>query len=618
MLEPYTRVSVESPPSDDLPSGFDRTPVPSCDTNPKIRRHIYLRHGDTIHFEDYACALRVSVVLVSHSANTSFAEGEKIAAVPEVQVKSSAHQPSATATGRGGAPLEDDETDDEDDLDGPIKTPLVAEDSTPATSRPTDTLAVKDTPSRPLSRESNHVYSTAQDKIRSPDFIGHSNGADGNTPAARAGASRGRKVKANPSEDAESQFVFPDQKGQTTYGGTPRSRRQPKEEVEESPSKDDLPSEPLNEEAIQVPQQSRRSLNRIKIDNSTSVTMSSPNRKRSLSETDGDDDNDSLPASTAPPTKKARGRPRKDSEALNFLPMKSGKKRGRPSKGSKVSESGDDPAEPPSSTGKLKRLGRKPVAKIDSEAEDDEEEVAGTRRRTNASPDLDPRASATPQSSAAHVSGKPPTKILLSKSAFTDDSKAKGWLKKHGAPVDDKIPGKRSNFACVVAIGELLATPKVLRSVALGKRVVTDEWLKACMKQDQLLDLDGYVHDDLAHTMNIKRNKLLEGKALFVTTALEKAYGDGFAHIKELAAALGAHHVHSGAAKNASGMSDVATIFLGYDSDDADAKKLTEEYGRTVYQKTLLAQSTLQGELLLDHDEFKWDSKPVKGKKGKK
>ena len=613
MLEPYVKVRVESPPSNDLPSGFDTTTVPSCNTPPTIRRHIYLRHGDTLHFEDCSCALRVSAAQVDHSTNTSFADGDKVAASLEVQVKSSARQPDATR--RGAAPLEDDESEDEDDLDGPINTPLGAEDSTPATSRPTDGVAIKDTPSRPDSRESNPLFSTAQDKPHSPEVIVNSHGADSSTPAARAGAARGKKAKARASEDSESKIIFSDLKKQTTYGGTPRSKSQAKNAILESPSKSDLPSEPMHKNTVAP--RPRRPSNSAKVDEDRAIAMSSPNRKRSLPESDEEQD-EVLPASTAPPTKKARGRPRKEPEPLKPMPTKSGKKRGRPSKGSRAEDDQDESAEPPLSTGKLKRPGRKSEGKIETEEEDDQDEVAGPRRRMNASPDLDPRASSTPQSSTPHVSGEAPTKVLLSNSKYAKDTKAKNWLQKHGAPVDEKIPGKRSNFVCVVAVGELLATSKVLRSVALGKKVVTDQWLKLSMEQGQLLDLDDYVHDDLGPTMDIDRSNLLEGKALFITSALEKKYGEGFASVKELATIMGAHHVEVGAAKKTHGMSDATTIFLGLDSDDPDARKLAHEDGRSVYQKNLLTQSILRGELLLDHDEFRWSSLSNKGKKGQK
>lgn len=618
MLQPYANnVYVESPPSEDLPI-VDRTYVPSCKANPNTRRQIYLRSGDVIHFEDDGCLLAISAAKLDHSTTTSFAEGVDLGAAAEVQVKSS------ITTGPGAAALGDDETEDEDDLDATVNTPLGAEESTPATSGPTEGLAVKDTPSRPFSRESNHIFSTAQDNLRSPNFIGDSNDADNSTPAARAGAGKGKRAKADVPEDAESQFVFPRDKGQTTYGNTPKSKRHAKDEIIESPSRSDLPSEPLGDATIKVAPGPRRSSNRIKDEEDTAVTMSSPNRKRSLADTDGEEEEDNAPpASTAPPTKKlrGRGRPAKEPKAVKTPRKQSGKPLRRPSKAAKVDDDEEEVAEPPSSSGKLKRPSRKSVTKaeIDEEADDEKVSVAALRRKPNLSPDLDPRSNSTPQSSATTHSGKPPTKTILSSSKFANDKKAANWLKKHGAPIDDKkIPGKGSNFVCVVGNGVLSTTAKVLRSVALGKKVVTDEWLKDCMDKDQLLDLDPYVHDDLADTMTVPRSKLLEGKALFVTSTLEKTYGQGFADIKELAAAVGSHRVDSGTAKNTHGMSDSTTVFLGDDGDDPDAMKLTQEEGRTVFSKNLLAQSIIRGELLVNDDEFKWTAKGAKGKKGKK
>lgn len=358
MLETYAKVHVESPPSNDLPSGFDPTAViPSSKTAPKTKRHIYLRHGDTLRFEDCSCALRVSVGVVNPSANTSFADGDKVTASADIQVKSSARQ-SATA-GEGDARLEDEETEDQDVLDGPINTPLGAQDSTPATSRPTDNSAVKDTPSKPDSNESNRIFSTAQDRFHSPE---NNNGADGSTPAARAGAARGKKAKINPLEDADSQFVFPNQKGQTTYGGTPKPTRQAKNAIQKSPPKSDLPSGP-NEATISP--RPRRPSNHVKLDGNTATSRSSSNRKRSFSGREEEEDA-AQPASTASVTKKARGRgrPPKEPAVIKPVPTKSGKKRGRPSKGSEAEDDHDDTVEPPSSTGKLKRPSRKSEAKV--------------------------------------------------------------------------------------------------------------------------------------------------------------------------------------------------------------------------------------------------------------
>ena len=216
------------------------------------------------------------------------------------------------------------------------------------------------------------------------------------------------------------------------------------------------------------------------------------------------------------------------------------------------------------------------------------------------------------------MTGKPPIKVLLSNSKFAEDKTAKSWLSKQGATIVDVVPGKRTNFICVVGSGELATTAKVLRSLALGKRVVTDLWIEDSIKDGRLLDLDAYIHDDLAETADIDRGKLFEGRTLFITETQMKAYGGNVGSIKELATAAGAWKVESGSAKKASNMPPESTIFLGGDANDIDARKLTQE-GRTVYQKALLTQSVVRGELLVDEKELKWAPTPEKRKKkGKK
>ena len=135
------------------------------------------------------------------------------------------------------------------------------------------------------------------------------------------------------------------------------------------------------------------------------------------------------------------------------------------------------------------------------------------------------------------------------------------------------------------------------------------------MKEGVLLELDGYIHEDLAETADLDRGKLLKGKNLFITNAQMKAYGGGFDSIKELAMAVGAQKVESGSAKKGSGTPAASTVILGGDGSDPDALKLTEEEGRVVYQKTLLTQSVIRGELLVDEKEFKWQKAVKKGKK---
>jgi hypothetical protein len=297
---------------------------------------------------------------------------------------------------------------------------------------------------------------------------------------------------------------------------------------------------------------------------------SPPKRKHSM--TDDDDDDGAIPASTAPPLKRSRRRPTKASKATNAATKK--------------------------------------VAAIKP------------RRKHGLSPDLDPRSSATPQSPGTPMTGKPPNKILLSNSKFAKDIKAKSWLTGHGAAISDDIPGKRANFICVVGTGELATTAKVLRSLALGKKVVTDQWIEDSMDADQLLDLEAYIHDDLGETAHLDRGELLKGKTLFITDAQMKAYGGGVDNIKLLATAVGAWKVESGSVRKGSSMPAANTIFIGGDGNDPDALKLAKD-GRTVYQKTLLTHSVIKGELLIDEEELEWQPNqlqptPKSGKKGKR
>lgn len=639
MIEPYAnKVSIESPPSPHVPEGvFSRTAIPSCLADPPMQRQIFLRPEDTVIFEDEQCFIKVSVVKSEPTSATGMSQGNRSAAATDIQVKSSAQQSLTIRDGAEPEPLGDDEdTEDEYDLDQRAITPDPNRDATPATSRPTDNLAVKDTPSRPASRNSGLMYSTAPNNLLSEGpNIQNSNGVDASTPSARAGAEKAKRAQVKISDDGDSQFVFPNAKGQTTYGGTPRQKRVgSKRGILECPTKGDGSSEEVNDHSVVDGAASL--LPRPATVHRAGESQSSPNRKRSIDESVEDAEN--IP-STAPPTKRKRGRPANASKKLEAAEkknqlastqsptlIKSGKQRGRPTK---TSTDGDTVAlaEPPSSSGKLRMPHGKKSSRAEKrlEADDDDDEEEGDTgivvlsRTGNVSPDLDPRPNSTPQSSGAPPGGNTPGKVLLSGLKPLEVNKATKWLKKQRISVEDVVPGKRSNFVCVVNSGELPTTVKVVRSLARGKKVVTDQWIKESMSQGELVDLDPYVHDDLADTVDVNRSKLFEGKSLFITHALMVKYGDGFADIKELATDVGALRVETGATKKATSMSASSTIILGADGDDPGALKLTQEDGRIVYQKDLLTQSIIRGALLCDDDEFHWKpSTTGTGKKGKK
>ena len=219
----------------------------------------------------------------------------------------------------------------------------------------------------------------------------------------------------------------------------------------------------------------------------------------------------------------------------------------------------------------------------------------------------------TSASRESSFESKPPAKILLSTSKHAEDAKSTKWLKKNSVTIEDDVPGRRVNFICVVGNGELHTTVKLLRSLALGKKVVTDQWITDSMNADRILLVEPYVHDDLAETINNDRRKLFVGKTVFFIMNLKASHGKAFASVEALATECGATRVESGSATKGgdkSGADDI--IFLGKEDGDAVAQELMTDYKVTVYNKVLLMQSIIRGQLLLDEEGFKLELSKVK------
>lgn len=203
-------------------------------------------------------------------------------------------------------------------------------------------------------------------------------------------------------------------------------------------------------------------------------------------------------------------------------------------------------------------------------------------------------------------------KVLLSKTSLANantgntNAKVEAFLKQKGSEVLTDVKTKRSHFVCVVSEGRLVTTAKVLRSLAVGKLVVTEDWVTNSMQEDELLDPVGYVHDDLADTISLDRSKLFTGMSMYFTGALVKEYGtEGWNNIKALAKEAGASFVADGTATNGEKIRCQGhTIYFGSAESDPDATELLSDYKKTVYGKDMLAQTILRGELDLESDEF--------------
>ncbi|OQO10014.1 hypothetical protein B0A48_04369 [Cryoendolithus antarcticus] len=222
-----------------------------------------------------------------------------------------------------------------------------------------------------------------------------------------------------------------------------------------------------------------------------------------------------------------------------------------------------------------------------------------------------------PPASASSAASTAPAKVLLSSSKHAE--KARLWLKGYNITVIEDVPTRKADFICVVGKGELPKTAKVLRSLVLGKAVVTDDWITESMKAAHVLPATDYVHDDLTETTEIDRSKLFSNKVIFLTQPLHKQYGEsGFASLRALLTEAGATRVETGTPRK--GLDRKGNvIFIGCEGKDQDVSELMNG-GKNVFKKDLVSQSIIRGELLLDGNVFKIDGESVKAapKKGRK
>ncbi|KAK6433031.1 hypothetical protein LTR95_010794 [Oleoguttula sp. CCFEE 5521] len=261
---------------------------------------------------------------------------------------------------------------------------------------------------------------------------------------------------------------------------------------------------------------------------------------------------------------------------------------------------------------------------------DDEEDAAPSKKSRKAKPAVYKSARKTarnstefkssprveiPPASASSAASATPAKVLLSSSKHAE--KAKIWLSGRNITVIDDVPTKKADFICVVGKGELPKTAKALRSLVLGKMVVTDDWITESMKADHVLSATDYIHEDLLETAELDRSKLFANRVIYLTQPLHKQYGEsGFASVRALLTEAGATRVETGTPRK--GLDRKGNVvFIGCEGKDQDVSELMHG-GKHVFKKDLLSQSIVRGELLLDGDEFKIDGEAVKpaAKKG--
>jgi hypothetical protein len=216
-----------------------------------------------------------------------------------------------------------------------------------------------------------------------------------------------------------------------------------------------------------------------------------------------------------------------------------------------------------------------------------------------------PTSMSPPSSTTSSVlTGKVPN-ILLSNDSPCRKGTTAAFLKQQGATIIDDVKTRRAHFVCVLNGDRLTTTAKVLRSLALGKSVVTEDWITQSKQAGKFLDPDDFVHDDLKENIHVDRRAIFQNTNLFFTQTLAKGYGKGWKDIQELAKEAGASHVDEGSSGDfgtfKEGRMDV--ICFGQAKNDPDVLRLKKSHGVKVYHKNLLTESIRKGELDLDMEE---------------
>ena len=226
-----------------------------------------------------------------------------------------------------------------------------------------------------------------------------------------------------------------------------------------------------------------------------------------------------------------------------------------------------------------------------------------------ASPSVRTRASvSSSQSSSAET--KP--RILFASSTNIDTQPhILSFLRRHGAIKVESV--QRCNLLCVGKGKELKKTSKLIKAIASGIEIVTDEWILQSVKDSRLLDPSAYPAKDPereaewgitlveAIAGGKQGRKPFQDWTILFTPTLKKELGKGFAELKDIATHAGARTVRAAIPRKKSSEME-QTLLLAAECD----KDLhyVQQNGWRCYSKDFLTLSVLRGVLDTDGDEF--------------
>lgn len=661
MLEPFTEGVIVGAA---LPDRYGLGTIQLPRLGLHERHFVHLRSGGVVDFWQQHLKVQIFAILRDmppsrkkgnrgRSHQDSIAREETIAL--GVQVKSS--QPEAkplealpNANGQdalranGG---EDIDTDGDDEDQGPftVRTNRTsdadnADKLTPTTSQPTRTLKttgiIEETPAKPAINEDDVLFSTASNKLQGAEVTILSSSAiplDPNSPLARKGDSRAQAsaLVERMNDAVSSQDVFrkvgTPKRFQQTYGKRDRKANagKPKRNARSSSLGTPIHASPKNplESFVGISNGDEEGdtidVTQFNVDKILPGDADVAEISEALNTSQAADE----AASRSMGARRAKRKLPRAAENVELNDTSTSRKRGKRSANEERKTSLDTvdevPAAPmpkPQKHANSSRVSRQEIVKA-------EEIVVAPRKSNHTTTQARVlRTGKTPTSSntsSALIRTLP--KVLTSHTNIGKNIKMVKFLRNRGVQIVEEVPTAGSNFICVTSSGEIHTTAKLLRSVALGKEIVTDEWVEQSEAAGELLATSDYFHKDLAPTKIADRRSLFKGKTLFFTTLLQQGYGKGWDDVKALATDAGAARVEKGTARKGAELTPRKDIiFFGNEKGDFDAISLVETEGKAVYHKDMLTQSILRGELL-DNDEFKLQiaaSGNGKSKKGRK
>jgi hypothetical protein len=224
------------------------------------------------------------------------------------------------------------------------------------------------------------------------------------------------------------------------------------------------------------------------------------------------------------------------------------------------------------------------------------------------------RSASSPRLYSADKSLK---RVIFSNSAIPKRKYLISFLRSKGVTfVDD--PHKQDFDLLIIGLGELKRTGKLLLAVALGKEIVTDEWVNKSVKKKALQPTSAYVPSDVSRetqwefhlrdAIENPRTNLFKGHTIYITAAQKKKYGKLQWEIEDLlqkCAAKGVKMLTSKIAKTLTKSEQI--IIIAADQDDPDVPKLFHK-GIPCFNQDFVSISILRGRLELGSNEFKIQS----------